>query len=103
MSHFDPELLGWTLEIVHLESLLLRYGPPCPWGGGEDVEGRWGDSQGGWSSRVHDPVLRAGGHFAYVHSYFTIRRKSVEAANCQLGCCVREVITPEVGVCPDFV
>ncbi len=44
-----------------------------------------------------------GGHFAYAHSYFIIRWKSVEAANCQLGCCVREVITPDVDVCPDFV
>jgi len=81
VPHFEPELLGRTRESVHLKSLNLRYGPPCPWGGGGDAEGRWKDSQGGWGSRVHDLMLWAGGYFPYVHSYFVIRRESFEVAD----------------------
>jgi hypothetical protein len=103
VPHFEPELLGRACESVHLEALSLRYGPPCPWGGGGDVEGRWGDSQGGWGSRVHDPMLWARGHFPDVHSYFWVRRESVEATDRQLGSRVREVITPYVGMGSDFV
>ncbi len=67
------------------------------------MEGRWGDSQGGWGSRVHDPMLWARGHFHDVYSYFFVRWEGVEVADRQLGGRVREVITPYVGMGPDFV
>jgi hypothetical protein len=78
---FEPELLRRTCESVHLEVLSLRYGPPCPWGGGGGVVDPWGDSQGGWGGRVHDPMLWARGHFPDVHSYCLVPWESVEAAD----------------------
>ncbi len=103
MPRFEPELLERTSESVHLEVLSLRYGPPCPWGGGGDVEGRLGDSHGGWGSRVHDPMLWARGHFPDVHSYCLVRRESVKVTDRRLGGRISEVIPPDVGMGLDFV
>ena len=101
MPRFEPELLGRTRESVHLEA--LRYGPPCPCVGGEYLAGRWGDSQRRWGNRVHDPMLWAGGYFSNVHANCFIWGESVEAADRHLGGRVRKVITPDVGMGPDFL
>ncbi len=102
MSHFEPELLGRTHNSVDLEALRFRYGPQCPVGGGCEA-GRWGDSQRRWGDRAHDPMLWAGGHFTNVHAYCGMCGESVEAAYRHLGGRVRKIVTPDVGVGPDFM